>query len=100
MRMLDADALAEAMGVKRLMIQSWEPDSAWGVPIVDAVPVVRCRECKWRPRNMGKGEYVEHLRFPWDANGEEVCPDAAGDPWYNKEPDPNGYCHLGEQEDE
>lgn len=45
MRMIYADALAEAMGVKRLMIQSWEPDSAWGVPIVDAEPVVRCREC-------------------------------------------------------
>ena len=39
MRMIDADALAEAMGVKRLMIQSWKADSAWGVPIVDAEPV-------------------------------------------------------------
>lgn len=23
------------------------------IPTVDAVPVVRCRDCKWRPRNMG-----------------------------------------------
>ena len=50
MRMIDADALAEAMGVKRLMIQSWKADSAWGVPIVDAEPVVRCKDCKyWNP---------------------------------------------------
>lgn len=45
MRMIDADALAEAMGVNRLMIQSWKADSAWGVPIVDAEPVVHG---KWR----------------------------------------------------
>ena len=69
-------------------------------PTVDAVPVVRCKDCKWRPRNIGLDCYVEHLDFPCDANNEEVCPYAAGDPWYNKEPHPYGFCHLGVREEE
>lgn len=67
-------------------------------PAADVVEVVQCKDCKWRPRNMGMVKYVEHLRFPWDDTGREVCPYAAGDPWYNEEPNPNGYCHLGERE--
>lgn len=66
MRMIDADALAEAIGVKRLMIQSWTPDSAWGVPIVDAEPVVRCRDCKhWR----GENDICRGIGVDFDADG-------------------------------
>ena len=38
-RMVDADALAKAMGVYTYMKTEWTPTSAWGVPIVDAEPV-------------------------------------------------------------
>lgn len=45
-RMVDADALAKAMGVYTYMQTEWTPATAWGVPIVDAEPVVRCKDCK------------------------------------------------------
>lgn len=67
---------------------------------VDAMPVVRCKDCKWRPRNLGEGVYVEHLDFPLDSDGDAVCPYAADDPWYNKEPHPYGFCQLGVREEE
>jgi hypothetical protein len=49
--MIDADALAEAIGVKRLMTPEWKADSAWGVPIVDAEPV---RHGRW----MDMGDFI------------------------------------------
>lgn len=66
------------------------------LPAADVVEV-RCKDCKWRPRHMGEDVHVQNLDFPCDADGDEVCPYAAGDPWYNKEPNPNGFCHLGEE---
>ena len=69
------------------------------VGLYELVPVVRCRFCKWRPRNMGTGVDVEQLSFPLDSQSIEVCPCAAGDPWYNIEPNPNGYCWKGEWDD-
>ena len=86
MRMIDADALAEAMGVKRLMIQSWKADSAWGVPIVDAEPVVRCKDCKY---------------YVLARDGEAcamVCECSAvyGD-GYGWAPQPDDYCSRGER---
>lgn len=44
--MVDADALIKAMGVHTYMQTEWTPTTAWGVPIVDAEPVVRCKDCK------------------------------------------------------
>ena len=38
-RMVDADALAKAMGVHTYMQTEWTPTTAWGVPIVDAESV-------------------------------------------------------------
>ena len=66
------------------------------IPAADVV--VRCEDCKWRPRNLGEGVYAEHLDFPLDSDGDAVCPYAAGDPWYNKEPCPDGYCSRGQRE--
>ena len=47
-RMIDADALMKAMGVHTYMQTEWTPATAWGVPIVDAVEVVRCKDCRFR----------------------------------------------------
>ena len=44
-RMIDADALIKAMGVHTYMQTEWTPATAWGVPIVDAETVVRCKDC-------------------------------------------------------
>ena len=38
-RLIDADALAKAIGVHTYMQTEWTPTTAWGVPIVDAEPV-------------------------------------------------------------
>ena len=77
MRMIDADALAEAIGVKRLMIQSWKSDSAWGVPIVDAEPV-RHGRWKYTPAYQGAefGFYAcSSCGSPYWWNTSKYCPD-------------------------
>ena len=59
-RMIDADALIKAMGVHTYMQTEWTPATAWGVPIVDAEPVVRCKDCKHNYHNMIPGGEAEH----------------------------------------
>ena len=60
-------------------------------------PLVRCKDCKWKPSNMGCNVDVEKLDFPLDSKSCVICPYGSDDPWYNKEPDPNGFCHKGER---
>lgn len=55
MRMLNADALAEAMGVNRIVEQDWKWESAWGVPIVEAEPV---KHGKWIEENVRPKSYM------------------------------------------
>lgn len=62
------------------------------------IDIVRCKECKWRPKNMGSGVCVEDLIFPETEDWECPCPFAADDPWYNKEPRPDDFCSRGERE--
>lgn len=55
MRMIEADKLEKAMedaGVLRrdLLEPGLQPQSAWGVPIVDAEQVTRCEDCFWSMR--------------------------------------------------
>lgn len=76
-RMIDAEALAEAMGVKTLMQTEWTPATAWGVPIVDAVEVVRCKDCI-------------HNQLP-PTSGNADC-----ELWYGMT-DLYGFCHYGER---
>lgn len=45
----------------------------WSIPTVDAVEVVRCKDCKY----------------------EKTCSIL----WESKEPKENGYCSLGERKD-
>lgn len=42
-RLIDANALIEAMGVRTYTQTEWTRATAWGVPIVDTV--VRCKDC-------------------------------------------------------
>lgn len=81
-RMIYADDLYEAMnqvGAFEVLKDKRKElfTSAWGVPIVDAEEVVRCKDCKWRDVSE---ECVAYEAF-W----------SLGD---------DGFCSLGERKDE
>lgn len=67
-------------------------------PAVDAVPVVRCKDCKHRPIDH-REEYNEMtgfgLEFP-----DYRCPCQCEDGWYNWFPDDNWFCGNGERRDD
>ena len=86
--MIDADVLTEKLqdaaahkglgaAIAGILIQFIET-----LPIVDAVPVVRCKDCKFRFRNNGH-----------DKNG---CPITDSDIWM----DDSGFCSYGERKDD
>jgi hypothetical protein len=108
MRLIDADAL------KDMMLQAyndallefdvpWKKKMAHSVtlsfmadideaPTVDAVPVVRCKDCKHRPYPNPNGSFG-----PSYVSDDEVCPYVCGDPYYNDVPADNSYCDRGER---
>ena len=47
MRMVDADQLEKAVIGDGIFKDGWEFKTAWGIPVVDAEPVVRCKDCKY-----------------------------------------------------
>lgn len=46
MRLIDADALADALFEKRRNYPQWVANTIGGMPIVDAIPVIRCKDCE------------------------------------------------------
>lgn len=60
------------------------------MPAVDAVPVVRCKDCKHRPT----GDDKDDLEFP-----DEICPCQCEDFWYSWKPADNWFCGNGERKD-
>ena len=59
---------------------------------VDAVPVVRCRECKHRPEyDPPFSRSAQDLVFP-----DDVCPMKCGDNWYSKRIPNDFFCAAGE----
>lgn len=65
---------------------------AWldDAPTVDAVPVVRCKDCKHRPTGTNRDD----LEFP-----DEKCPCQCEDFWYSWKPSDNWFCGNGERKD-
>ena len=62
-------------------------------PSVDAVEVVRCKDCKYRPTSYGD----EHdLCFPV----EYKCPCQCDDNWYSWMPKDDFFCARGERRDD
>ena len=47
MRLIDVDSLADALFYKHKIYPQWVADTIGGMPVVDAVPVVRCKDCKY-----------------------------------------------------
>lgn len=60
------------------------------LPTVDAVPVVRCKDCKHRPT----GDEMEDLEFP-----DNRCPCRCEDYWYSWKPSDDWFCPYGERKD-
>lgn len=55
---------------------------------VDAVPVVRCRDCKHRPTGTNRDD----LEFP-----DDKCPCQCEDYWYSWKPSDDWFCGNGER---
>ncbi len=94
MRLIDADALSEHVFRDRLdsreLIQKMVDDA----PTIDAVPVVRCRDCKHRP--------MDNYEAPTGEDGlaDDVCPYICmTDNWYTGIPDDDSFCDKGERKD-
>lgn len=65
-------------------------------PAIDAVPVVRCKDCKHRPIDMvGKG-YGEDLSF----DDGYKCPCRCEDPFYSWMPEDDWFCANGERRED
>ena len=60
------------------------------LPTVDAVKVVRCKDCKHRPI----GSNRDDLEFP-----DDKCPCECEDYWYSWKPEDEWYCGNGERKD-
>ena len=94
MRLIDADAL---MSYVR---QHWEElypkdgatiDAILVAPTVDAVEVVRCKDCIHKPTGSGVNHDIE---FP----GQDYrCPCRCEDYWYSWMPDDDWFCANGER---
>lgn len=68
-----------------------------GVPAADVVPVVRCKDCKYKPTAPDGITYGLQVEFPdkW-ANR---CPCLCEDGWYSWVPDDDFFCAYGAKED-
>lgn len=67
------------------------------LPAVDAVPVVRCKDCKHRPidnRDRDNDLTGFAIEFP-----DTYCPCQCEDGWYNWYPDDDWFCADGERRD-
>ena len=60
------------------------------MPTVDAIEVVRCRDCKHRPTGTNRDD----LEFP-----DDKCPCQCDDFWYSWKPSDDWFCKNGEQKD-
>ena len=59
-------------------------------PTVDAVPVVRCKDCKHRPTGTDRYD----LEFP-----DDKCPCQCEDFWYSWKPADDWFCGNGKRKD-
>ena len=91
MRLIDGDGLWE-----RLNYEPWEHNAdrdeialpiVNAAPTVDAVPVVRCKDCKWFADNNG-GEWYGCKMF----HVVQITPEDA--------PKPDDFCSYGERREE
>lgn len=93
MRLIDADALIKTLGIDDLPIRlTYEIENA---PTVDAVPVIRCKDCKY---------WLPHEQFGFDEDNNEyhnycerLVPD---DYFYAFTREADEYCSRAERKEE
>ena len=91
-RLIDADELSKLVGepievfLRRLDLKL--------PPIVDAVEVVRCKDCIHKPTGSGVNH---HITFP---EQDYRCPCRCEDYWYSWMPDDDWFCANGERRED
>ena len=94
MRLIDADALDSVM--YRLNTEGKQITRSeyklierviFKFPTIDAVPVIKCKDCKHRPTIDGEYENGFDVIFP-----DMRCPCQCDDGWYNWMPEDDWYC--------
>ena len=95
MKLIDVDALNLDYEVE--MADDWKTaheiaNHVKYAPVVDAVPVVRCKDCIHRP----VGDPCEHNVQPPKEN-DYRCPCLCEDDWYSWIPDDDWFCANGER---
>ena len=63
------------------------------MPIIEVVPIVRCKDCTYRPIDTGGHNYGQDLSFPDDYK----CPCRCEDPWYSWMPPDDWFCANGKK---
>ena len=93
-RLIDADSIPwDIEGVGTIpVVTNEEIDN---MPTVDAQPVVRCKDCKHRPKRTGDEGNGFDFEFP-----DERCPCQCEDGWYNRMPKGDWFCGNGERKED
>ena len=90
MRLIDADALTETIGIRLYsgaVMEFVSVDDIAKQPTVDAVPVIRCKDCK----HMGD---VYLVSLPWLEQKEHRCR------YWEHPTTPDDYCNRAERKEE
>ena len=103
MRLIDADTLRKDVEKDRDasdMPKMWYQGVEYAInhiihaPTIDAVEVVRCKDCKHKPTGSG----VNHdITFP---EQDYRCPCRCEDYWYSWMPDDDWFCANGERRED
>ena len=97
MRLIDADALKQTFCAEcnhSIKCEDCDIDYHFEhlAPTVDAVPVVRCKDCIHKPR----GTRNKHdMEFP-----DDICPCQCEDYWYSWMPYDDWFCANGERRED
>lgn len=103
MRLIDADALIEVLGLDKFnnaegmtQTEEWIAEAITTAPTM-SIDIVRCKECKHRPvkENINGEDYGFNLIAPNDR--DERCPCLVDDGWYSWMPEDDFYCGYGER---
>lgn len=104
MRLIDAN---NAISVLKIISDKCYDDNAFeqaisvleSVPTVDAVAVVRCKDCKYKPswREGVKEEFRDGFELIFPDWRDNPCPCQCDDGFYAHMPDDNWFCAFGER---
>lgn len=85
--------------LKEFISDTWILDRIDELPSIDAMEVVRCKDCKHFPVGREEEEEYGWVTWPRDEYGfiDKVCPYYCEDNYYSQMPPKNGFCHEGEK---